>query len=89
MFLSKAEDIFAARDRVPYVENHQKSGIKAMDRTVSQQMSPSDFQIMLRSKHVIIIDHNLPVVSCDRRGLTTLNSLKEIVDLEGMSQLHS
>jgi hypothetical protein len=88
-FLSKTEDIFAAGDRAPYVENPQKSGIKAIDCTVSHQMSPCDFQEMLHSTHVIIVDYNLPVVSCDRRGLTTLNSLKEVVDLEGISQPHS
>jgi hypothetical protein len=64
-------------------EYDQISAIKAFSYETIQQMSPQTFQGELRSKHIIIANYNLPPVSCDRRGLTTLNSLKEIVDVEG------
>ena len=52
-------------------------------------MSPRDFQKMLRFQHIVIADYNLPVISCDHRGSMTLNSLKEIVNPEGMSLLYT
>ena len=64
-------------------ENEKSSAVKAIGHEVVQQMSPQSFQKKLRSSHIIIADNNLPLVSCDRRGLMTLNSLKEIVNIEG------
>ena len=51
-------------------------------------MSPRSFQEVLRSKHIIIADYNLPRVSCDRHGLLSLNSLKEVVNIEGIKNLN-
>jgi hypothetical protein len=64
-------------------ENEQPSAIEAIDYETVQEMSPQFFQGKLRSKHIIIADNKLPLVSCDRRGLLTLNSLKEFVKIEG------
>ena len=64
-------------------ENEQSSAIKAIGYETIQQMSPQSFQEGLHSKHIIIVDNNLPPISCNRYGLMTLNSLKEYVDIEG------
>jgi hypothetical protein len=66
-------------------EYDQTPAIKAISYETVQQMSPQIFQAHLRSKHIVIVDYNPPSVSCDRRGLTTLNSLKEFVTIEGTS----
>ena len=59
------------------------TGMKTIDYETVQQMSPQSFQKILRTKHIIISGYNLPCVSCDRGGLTSLNSLKESVNIEG------
>jgi hypothetical protein len=64
-------------------ENEQPSAIEAISYETVQEMSPQFFQRKLRSKYIIIADNKLPLVSCDRRGLLTLNSLKEFVKIEG------
>ena len=46
-------------------------------------MTTSNFQNILRSRHIIIDSLNLDYIPCNRGGLMTLNSLKEIVNLEG------
>ena len=68
-------------------EYEQTSAIKAIGYETVQQMSPQSFQEELRSKHIIIADNNLARVSCDRRGLMSLNSLKEFVNIEGTPPL--
>jgi hypothetical protein len=65
-------------------EHVQTSAIKAIGNEMIQQMSPQSFQGELRSKHIVIPDINLPPIPCDRRGLMTLNSLKELVEIEGI-----
>lgn len=65
------------------MEFNQSTAIKAINREVTEDMSPRYFQQELRSKHIIITDCNLPRISCDRRGLMSLNSLKEVVSVEG------
>jgi len=57
--------------------------IQSITREQAQQMSIYSFQTLLRSKHVIIPDCDLPIIPCDRRGLTSLNGLKELVNIEG------
>lgn len=65
----------------------KNSAIDEIDYEVVQQMSPQSFQKKLRSKHIFVTDNNLSFVPCDRRGLMTLNSLKEIVNIEGALHL--
>jgi hypothetical protein len=65
------------------VEDEQPSAIKAISYELFQGISPQAFQEELRRDHRIIADNNLPLVTCDRRGLMTLNSLKEFVIIEG------
>lgn len=48
-----------------------------------QELTTESFQILLRSSHIIITDMGLSEIPCNRMGLMTLNSLKEIVDIEG------
>ena len=69
-------------------EYDQSSAIKEIDYAKVQQMTPQSFQEQLRSKHIIIADYNLPSISCDRRGLMTLNSLKALVNIEGIYLFH-
>jgi hypothetical protein len=64
-------------------ENVSTSRIKPITRSVIQEMTPCSFQKMLRSNHIVITDYNLPYISCDRNGLMSINSLKELVDIEG------
>jgi hypothetical protein len=59
------------------------SKIKSITRNIAQEMSPRSFQEMLRTNHVVIADYNLPYISCDRKGLTSINGLKERVNIEG------
>ena len=61
----------------------QSKAIKVMDCNTIREMSPRSFQQQLRSQHIIIADCNLPHISCDRHGLTSLNGLKEVVNVEG------
>jgi hypothetical protein len=83
--LEKIDGKFTFGEHMICAEYDQSSAIKAICYEAIQQMSPQTFQGELRSKHIIIPDCNLPPVSCDRHGLTTLNSLKEYVDIEGTS----
>jgi hypothetical protein len=69
-------------------EYEQKLAIKAIGCEIVQQMSPQLFQQELRSKHIIIADSKRPSIPCDRHGLMTLNSLKELVNIEGTYSLH-
>lgn len=52
-------------------------------------MLPCDFQEILHSKHIIITNWNLQFVSCDCRGLMALNSMKELIVLEGILLVYS
>ena len=63
--------------------------IRVIVCSVSEQMSPYNFQKMLQFQHIILADYNLPVISCDCHGSMTLNSLKKIVNPEGMSLLYT
>lgn len=47
-------------------------------------MHPCAFQEKLRVGHIVVISVILPPISCDLRGLGTLNGLKEMVDMEGI-----
>jgi hypothetical protein len=58
--------------------------IKAITLETVRDMSPQSFQIELRSKHIVIPDYNLSPISCDRRGIMSLNSLKDVVDIESI-----
>lgn len=78
-FLSKAMDNFTSGDSM----HAQASAIKSISREDAQQMSPQLFQETLRKKHILVADHNLPPIPCDRRGLASLNSMKELVNIEG------
>ena len=81
--MRKIEGKFTFGDHMLCAENEKPSAVKAIGYETVQQMSPQSFQKELRSKHIIIADINLPPISCDRPGLMTLNSLKEIVNIEG------
>jgi hypothetical protein len=81
--LEKIENNFATGDHTLRMEYNPTSAIKLVSRESAQQMSPHSFQKMLRSKQIVIADYNLPYVSCDRHGLMSLNSFKEIVNIEG------
>lgn len=50
----------------------------------TQKLEPRIFQEFLRVRHIIIVDVDLPHIPCNRRGLLTLNGLKEIVKTEGI-----
>jgi ribosomal protein S26 len=65
------------------------TALKAINYEAIQVMVPRSFQQELRSKHIIIADFNLPRISCDRQGLMSLNSLKEVVNIEGIRVHHS
>lgn len=78
-FTTKIADAFTSEYRV----NTPTIAIQSIDLEHVQQMSIQFFQQTLRSRHVIISDYNLPGIPCDRRGLTALNSLKELVNIEG------
>ena len=81
--LEKLEDSFTSGDRKLCTEYSPTSAITSLTCKSAQEMSPNLFQKLLRSKHIIIPDYNLPEISCDRRGLMSLNSLKEHVNIEG------
>ena len=49
-----------------------------------QKMASHTFQEKLCSHHVIVTDHQLSWISCDYRGLLSLNGSKAIVDMEGI-----
>jgi hypothetical protein len=68
-------------------EELRTSAIKVFEPDTVQEMLPQTFQEELRRKHIVVIAHKLTGILCDRRGLTSLNSLKEIVDIEGSSLL--
>jgi hypothetical protein len=74
LFLNKCEVIFSS-----------ESAMKSITFAAVQDMTPCVFQEILRSKHIIVSDYNLPSITCDRRGLTSLNSVKEVVNMEGMA----
>jgi hypothetical protein len=59
-----------------------------MAKNVADEMTPFAFQDLLNNRHIIISDLNLQKISCNRRGLLTLNSLKEIVNIEGTISLY-
>jgi hypothetical protein len=65
-------------------ESMQKRAIKRISSETFCGMKPQLFQEELRSKHILVTDNRLPFISCDRRGLMAMNSLKEIVDFEGI-----
>lgn len=65
------------------MEYNLASAIKLVSREFAQQMSPHSFQEMLHSKQIVIANYNLPYVSCDRHGLMSLNSFKEVVNIKG------
>jgi hypothetical protein len=83
---SKIEDNFTLATQPPHPDSEEyvsTSKIISTTRNDAQEMSPHSFQKMLRSKHIVIADYNLPYISCDRKGLTSINSLKELVNIEG------
>lgn len=65
-------------------DRNRTSAISGIAYETVQQMSPQSFQEKLRSRHIVIIDNNISHISCDRRGLISLNSLKEVVNIEGI-----
>ena len=67
--------------------DREKSMMRAINYQTVRQLSPRSFQEILRSKHIVIVDYNLSHVGCDRPGIMSLNSLKEIVNIEGMNFL--
>ena len=77
-------DVTSVAD-ISTIEHSDTPSIKAITFEAVQKMMPQSFQEQLRSKHIIIPDYNLPRVSCDRRGLMSINSLKDVVKIEGMS----
>lgn len=60
------------------------SAFKLLGYQHAQQMSPHNFQQILRTHHIIFDGTVLVDIPCNRRGLLSLNSLKEIVNMEGM-----
>lgn len=82
-FITKIMDNFKCSEPLCMEYDDQTSAITSISRESAQQMSPRSFQELLRSKHIIIADYNLPSIPCDRNGLMSLNSLKETVNIEG------
>jgi hypothetical protein len=64
-------------------ESERSSAIKAIGSDVVQQMLPQAFHTELRSMHIVIADNNHSHIECNRHGLMALNSLKELVNIEG------
>ena len=60
------------------------SAFKVLVYQQAQEMSPQNFQKILRTHHIILDGTVLVDIPCNRRGLLTLNGLKEIVNMEGM-----
>jgi hypothetical protein len=83
--LEKIEGKFPFEDRMHCDDREETLAIKAIGNELVQRMSPQSFQQELRKKHIIIADNGQPSISCDRAGLMTLNSLKELVKIEGKS----
>lgn len=48
-----------------------------------EEMTTNTFQKLLLSYYIIIDNMGLTNIPCNRRGLMDLNSLKEIVNMEG------
>ena len=67
-----------------HVENPSSLAIAILFNETTQTMTPQDFQSVLQTWHIIIPDFNLPSICCNHNGLMTLNSLKEIADIEGI-----
>lgn len=83
-FFKKVEKSLDIIGRTPYVENSKNSAIAVMNKREVQTMDHRTFQEKLRSHHIVVIDVDLSPISCDRRGLGSLNGLKEMVDMEGI-----
>lgn len=69
---------------IPYIDNSPFSGITTITKEKVGVLDPRIFQEFLRARHIIIVDIDLPLIPCNRRGLLTLNGLKEIVKMEGI-----
>ena len=66
-----------------HIQTPTSSVFAILNNAKISQATPSLFQAILRDKHVIIPDFNLPKIACDHQGITSLNGLKEVVEVEG------
>lgn len=66
-------------------EDEKRSAFIVMTDEQDRQMSIQQYQEDLRSNHIVVTGTRLVGIPCKSHGLTSLNSVKEIVNMEGMS----
>lgn len=83
-FAERVENSQVIHGGMRLIENSKFSDIAVMRMDQVQKMGPCTFQEKLRCHHILVTDNGLPLVPCNRNGLSTLNGLKEMVDMEGI-----
>ena len=70
-------------DTAVHVHTPTSSVFAILNKVEMDCATPSSFQVILQDKHIIIPDFNPPKIPCDYQGVTSLNGLKELVQVEG------
>jgi len=84
-FVSTIERSYNSNTHPAHINNPSLSVIAIKDDNTIKTMSPHIFQEILHEHHILIPNYNLANIACDRYGLSSLNSLKEVCIMEGIS----
>jgi len=82
-FMVLVQRAYGDANTAVHIQTPLSSVFATLNRAKIDQATPSSFQAVLRDKHIIIPDFNLPKIACDRQGITSLNGLREVVEVEG------
>lgn len=82
-FFEAVENFKVVQPSTPSSEDVCESNFTILTAEGLEEISTQMFQNELGLHHIIIQGSNLVEIPCNYRGLTSLNSLKEIVNMEG------
>jgi hypothetical protein len=83
-FFSAVQTFYTCNQRPQHVDSPATSALTILTNEIAHQMTSRQFQELLRANHIVITNAHLIEIPCNRRGLTMLNGLKEIVSMEGI-----
>jgi hypothetical protein len=81
-FMVLVQRAYGDAETAVHVQAPKSSVFAILNKEDMDRAIPS-FQVVLWDRHIIIPDFNSPNISCDRQGVTSLNGLKELVQVEG------
>jgi hypothetical protein len=82
--LKRIQSFYTANGLPVFLDGPLSSCFSTIDNKAALEHTASTFQELLREHHIVIVNTNLSIILPDRRGLLSLNGIKEYANIEGI-----